>query len=630
MLLQALIMSDRYIDANELYYNQYQYGVCSYDSLLNWQVEAQAFLAAPGPETLTKFEHLKNMLGWVWPDSVEEKSWNPWLERVLKACTNEDYTVRRHGTVIRTVILSGAAAAGKTYSAGLYACAWWLASPHNSIAYVTSTSRGMIRRRVWPIIQKFAGGGFTNRITGEYSPFGGNMVDSKTILQASKGDDKHSISALAVAQGDVAEAVAKLSGQHEERVLLIIDEGQATPEAIYRTIPNLRKACVDLTIIIIENPSGRLTPSGQASEPKGGWHSIGLETQQWRTKGVPDWQLEPGLCVRFDGKESPNVHAGTDKWPFLYTNADWEAAQEISRVDTLSYWIQDRGLQPPEGTSNTVFTEQLVERCDGYGDFTFISRKRLLSFLDPAFGGNTCWIQFGEVGDTEDGIEGIKLTEGMAIPINTESKLDIEKQIALRVMDECRKRGVKPEDFGLDATGIGRGVAYALAEEWSPLIRRVEFGGAASELPAAGDDMRPSREVYDRKVTELWWSVREFLIAGQIRGFTKTAVTQFCSRQYEMRGKRYSVEKKEDMKAKLGFSPDEADSISGIVEIAREQGFELKGKLQRTLERQTENSRKKSSDVLAYDADVGGGGWAEEDVWDDETDQETEETSYIW
>ena len=113
----------------------------------------------------------------------------------------------------------------------------WLASPANSIAYFTSTSRTMVRRRIWTIIQKYGRGGLSNTKTKDWLEFGGNMVDSKTTLQLEKGDDKHSISALAVALGDTGEAVAKLSGQHEERILLVIDEGQATPEAIYATIP---------------------------------------------------------------------------------------------------------------------------------------------------------------------------------------------------------------------------------------------------------------------------------------------------------------------------------------------------------------------------------------------------------
>lgn len=594
---------------------EHDYGVLADERLPQWRVELQAFLDAPYPGSLTKYEHARNTIRLVYPEVAQPNSWNPWLERALQAFCNEKYAVRRRNSVTRTIVLTGCAAANKTFSSALYTVLWWLAAPFNSLAYFTSTSKPMIRRRSWPIIQRFCQGGICNAMTGEWVEFGANVVDSKTVVQAVKGDDKHSISALAVAQGETQKAVAKLSGQHAERILLVIDEAQGTPQAIFETIPNLRKGCRDLTIIIIENPISRLTCSGRASEPEGGWKTVGEQTEQWVSKGVADWQLEKAMVVRFDGAKSPNVLAGVDYWPFLYTCADWEAANDGRRKGTLSYYIQDRGLSAPDGVGNTVFTEQLVERCEGYGQFIFLSRKRVIAFLDPGFGGDACVLQFAEIGDIEGGREGIQLTETIEIPIDIESAVEIERQVGKHVMNECKRRGVRPEDFGVYATGTGRGIHYAITEIWSPLIHRVEEGGLPSELPASADDPRPSKEVYDRKVTELWWTTREFLMAEQMKGFSVQAVTEFSKREYTYVGRKYSIETKQDMKVKMGYSPDHADTVAGICEVARRQGFELYTRMrmqsERAVEDRIEENRIDPEDDASESEE---GGWAESSI----------------
>ena len=625
------------VDGREAKHYIYPYDVRSSLELPMWRIELEAFKNAPYPKSLSKFEHLKNVIACLWPEMASEEFWNPWLERCLRAFTNEEHKVVRHGVTVRVVVLSGCAAAGKTFAAGLYTVLWWLASPANSLAYFTSTSKDMVRKRIWPIIQKFSKGGIVNMATQEWGEFGGHMVNSKPALQMVKGDDKHAISALAVASGETTSAIAKLSGQHEERILLVIDEGQATPEAIYATIPNLRKGCRDLTIIIIENPVGRLTPSGRAAEPNDGWSSVGAEHTQWGTKGVPEWQLDKGLCVRFDGRDSPNVkraeeagvtgeanersEAWLDPWPFVFTFGDWVAANHPDRVNTLSYWTQDRGLQAPDGTLNTVMSEQLVERHDGYGQFEFYSEKTVYAALDPAFGGDRCVLRFAEVGDVleESGVgafggrEGIQLIESIELKIDPSSELEIEGQIGAQVKTECQKRGCLVENFGLDATGTGRGVAYAVSTAWGSGYHKTEFGGAPSEIIMDEDGKLP-REVFDRRVTELWFMVKDFLVSGMLKGLDAKSVKEFCSREYSMLGKKIRIETKVEMKAKVGYSPDEADAIAVLVDMVRSRGVTPRTKKRAKVEREDLVKRgREDSEVESVGAEEGG--WGELSVW---------------
>jgi hypothetical protein len=581
-----------------------------------------------------KYYALMQFVLTTWPEFVEEvrikpdgqphwetTKWvNPWMLRILKAFTNHEHVSRHGDSVFRSVVLTGCAGVGKSHLAAMYAVAWWLVDPDNSIAILTSTTVGMIRARLWPQISHYYETA-QEQLTGrKFKDMGvGHMVNSQMRIESQQGDAKHAIFAMAVALGETKKALNNLKGLHAPRMLLIVDEANGTPEAIFEIISNYRKGCRDLTVIIIGNPLSRLDPHGRALTPENGWPSITEDVIQWRTQPVPEWQLDSGLAIRFDGKDSPNVKLGFNKYPYIYSLDNWQSAQTV--LNTFGYWTMDRGMHPPEGFSNTVFTEQLFMRCLGSGEyFTFISEREPVAFLDPAFGGDACMLAFGEVGDIEGGKKALQLVDMVEITFDPGvSNYEIEYQIARRVQAECTARRVKPACFGLDATGIGRGVAAILMAEWSPQLHALNWGIGATSRPSAQHDGRPARDVYDRYVTEIWFSVRELLEAGQIKGFRRSTISQFISRTYEMRGRKYSIEKKEDMKSRVRYSPDEADAVAGICEVARRIGLEISGKLTDAALRHWERESRGLQDDGALDVEAvvgatAGGGYAEEEA----------------
>lgn len=513
----------------------------------------------------------------VWPNI----SINPWLERGVEALCSDKYAYRVGDTVVRAVSFAGCAASGKTFLSGFYGVAWWLPVQDQSILILTSTTRQSLRRRVWPIVQQM-------REDARHLPYDeisecaknastatkliiGHMIESKTMVQATKGDDKHAIFAMPVAKGELVKAVANLKGMHARRITLVIDEAEGVPEAILEAIPNLLKACEDMTLMFLGNPVSRLDAFGRVCEPAAGWASVSADDEWWPTKGVSDWQVPPGVCIHFDGGKSPNVVGKRTRFPYLYTYENWKTAQAVGE-GRLSFWQYDRGFWPPASISNTVFTEQMVEQYHGYDDIVFRSESRPIGFLDPAFGGDDCMLRFAMLGNDDEGKLVVRLTDRLIIPIPEKLNEEIDYHIARRTIDECRKRGVRPEWFGLDATGIGRGVGSIIASEWSADILRTEWGSAASDLPSSDTDPRPANEVYANKVTEMWFSCQEFLRGGQLRMLDTKVVKQFCTREYEYKGRRIKLENKEDVKAKLNQSPDDADAVAGLIEVARQLG----------------------------------------------------------
>lgn len=518
-----------------------------------------------------RYRHFKTFAKMIWPDL----DWNPWLADQIRELCNDETAVKEGDTYIKTVAMTGAAGAGKSFSAALFASGWWRCAPDESTVIVCSTQKDMLRKRVWDPISNLHVSAVDPRSKKTHQV--GRLIDSRTKIvwdDGTRSDDKHGIFGLAVASGETLKAVQHIKGIHADRVMVVVDEAEATPEAILETIPNLRKGCREFIIIVLGNSVSRVDPHGTVCAPRDGWPSVSVEDTEWPTKGVPRWQIPPGVCLHFDGTKSPNVVNRRTIYPYLYS---WEnhlaATNDPEFQNTMGYWQHDRGFWPPEGLADTLFTDAMIEKYNGTGKFEFVSFSTPIAFLDPAFGGDDCKLLFGKMGDIGRGLIGVMITEPITIPIKVNSKDEVDYQVARRTIEECKKRTVQPMQFGVDAVGTGRGVAAIIAGEWSSSIQRVEGTGAPTDRPASTADGRPAKEVYDRMASELWYSAREILQGSQLCGLYPAAITQLCTRKSGMKGRKYWIEPKDEFKVRLKRSPDDADAVVGICEVARRNGL---------------------------------------------------------
>tara|TARA_B110000438_G_scaffold62609_2_gene63089 strand:+ start:3995 stop:5632 length:1638 start_codon:yes stop_codon:yes gene_type:complete len=491
---------------------------------------------------LGKFGHLKKAVNLVWPKTV----WNPWLERQLESLCEYQW-----------LGWTGCAASGKTYASSMYALIWWLADPLHSSVILTSTTAKMIRKRAWSNIQQL--------FYDADSQFVGNMVDSKTTLQARKGDDKNAIFAVAVMDGATSKAVANIQGIHSERILAIVDEATDTPPAAFEATSNLSKGCKEFQFLCIGNPHSKLDEHGRFCEPSAGWNSVSVETQEWET--------QRGACVRFDGMHSPNMKFTEPKWEFLITREQVRQAIDFEGESSPRFWKFTRGWWSPEGVVKTVLSETMCEKYHVRDpNHAFRSKSEVIAGLDPAFGGDRCVLKFAKYGDLENGLNGVEFTETVIIKINPSSDEPIHFQIAHQVKEACIQRGCDPKHLAVDSTGEGGGLCDIMHKEWSNQFMRVEFGGRPSEKPVSDQDIRSSRDAYANRVTELWFSVREWVIRDQVRGMDADTIVEFTQRLFDDEKRKVVVERKTDMKNRTAQSPDLADAAALIIEMAREIG----------------------------------------------------------
>jgi hypothetical protein len=347
-------------------------------------------------------------------------------------------------------------------------------------------------------------------------------------------------------------------------MLAIVDEATDTPEAAFEATANLSKGCREFQFLAIGNPHSTLDEHGRFSEPKDGWDSVGIDT--------PEWETKRGVCLRFDGLQSPNILSGRTKWAFLITQEQVDSSLKYEGEDSPRYWKYSRGMWAPQGVCTTVLSEAMCHKYRVTGNHAFVNEAKLIAGLDPAFGGDRCVLRFAKYGDLTSGLMGIEFTETLTIKLNAGSTEPIHFQVARQVKEACLSRGVEPSHLAIDATGEGGGLCDILAREWSPHICRVGFGGRASDKPVSDEDSRPSHEAYANRVTELWFSVREWVIREQVKGLDSPTIVEFCQRMFDDKKRKIVVERKVDMKGRTGQSPDLADAAALVVEMGRTLG----------------------------------------------------------
>lgn len=496
---------------------------------------------------LGKAQHFKNAIaiGYPWISS----NWHEWYELCLWAWCG-----------YQNIGMTGCGSAHKTFFFSLLASMEFYCRPMETAVIMTSTSLPALKTRLWPRFKDF------HKLTiGDHKvslPF--HIVESKTMIQAMIGDDEHSIRAVAVDKGKVEQAIGKIIGNHPGRVVMVVDEAAQTEAAVFEAKNNLAIGTTFFRFVAIANAISRFDNHGMFCEPKNGWGSITVEDQYWETKN--------GICLHFDALKSPNVLLGEKRYPKLSSQEDIDRVRRDEGENSLAWWSQIRGFWPPSGISNTVLDEARILSGRARDGAIWKTGFRNLGSLDPAFtsGGDRCVLRFARAGEWTNDIFGMELFDVIEIQLDVSAGIPINYQIADRCKEECENRQVAPQDFAMDATAA-TGLADIISQRWSPLIRRVNFGGKATERPVSDIDPRKSTDAYGNRVSELWFSFARMVSAGKVRGLDTPTAIEFCSRLYKLAGEKNVVEPKADMKERMGGrSPDLADPAALLADIFRD------------------------------------------------------------
>jgi hypothetical protein len=474
--------------------------------------------------------------------------WNPWAIDADKAfCENQRSA------------LCGGGGSSKSYTAGDYAFKFWMCAADETAVVIASTSIDAARKRIWKSISTAYA-----EVSRRVGKMGTSMIVGapKPAIRSTPGDFVHGIYVVPVEQGDIEKAVGAIKGYHARRVLIVRDESDAVSQAIIDVESNLRIGTEEFQTIDLGNLPSSLNPLGKQMETAPGRPITEAMGTEWMSaKGVK--------CLRFDGEQSPNIK-DKGKWTGLMTEEDRaDIERQSGGRNTRTYYIMVKGLPPPEGVDDTVLSEALLHSHKAFDKVIWKSGFVVSASLDPGFGGDKCCFRTFKRGIDTDNVFRALLDEVIGIPIIVDDPNNpAEYQIAEKVKSLCLSRGIRPDEFIAGTTGIGSGVAATCQREWSPLIHTCEEGGAPSDMIVSEEDPRPAKEIYDRRVSELYGSIREYVEADIIRGMDDTTAIQLCQRKWDPSKKKKAIQKKDE----LPSSPNEADALSFYIELLRRKG----------------------------------------------------------
>ena len=519
-----------------------------------------------------------------WPKGQGSKIFaerNPWAERMVdEACR------------WKLLGVSGCASSGKSFTlGGMWSWINWLASPKNTVIIVTSTTVQGSRNRVWKDIcrlgQAAGGVGFCNlmpeiKILDATAQVRLDAVALNKTLKAAGIQTEAIVSAgsgitiIPGEQGKAALSNTKMVGMKSARIILVGDEFPLLGHGILETALGNLDSNPDFQMICLGNFSSRYDPFGVFTEPVSGWKSVKEDSEGWETK-------LGGYCLRFDGELSPNVVAGEDIFDGIYSNKLYQRHLVSFGRSSPTFWKMCKAFPMPEGGALSIYSENDFIAGDVHDKkVIWDSAPTPCAFLDPAFtnGGDRSQATAGLVG-LSGGVKRLMITDEKELVSDVMEKgVPHDFQIARQFKKFCQGLGVQPKNAGFDSTGAGISFGSIVHQEWSSEVLPVCFGGAASDEPVSMADDERCCDRYFNRVSEIWVQGREYVRSGQIKGLSREGANELLARQFPdpkittISLKKVKVEGKDDMKKRVGFSPDLGDSILGLVETARQRlGF---------------------------------------------------------
>lgn len=529
-----------------------------------------------GTQDHGRFYHMQRVANFLFakehnPDIVSPLDWNPWTTQICRVLCDGDSSLGFTGYPTYAGI-TGPASSSKTYSVALYSFLMWLSSPVRTKVVVSSTSIQAAKNRIWGDVVS-AASSVPESIRKSFSITQSNPA----MIKIPGGTHKQSIELIA---GDDSqrEASDKVLGIKNDWFILAVDEATEVSHALFEARSNLDKN-PRLQMIFIGNAKSHDDPHGKMCEPLKGWDSITVESELWQTT------LPRGVALHLDGMKSPNLiveEGQTPPFPRLFNRKDLiEVTTTEGGHNTPGFQRFGRGFWPKGGTWNQIYSQNDIELNGATAKPVWWEQAKRLAGVDPSFteGGDKPMMVICDLGMTPDRVPILAHVASEVIEVSEEQVrlLGRGHAMAHSMKAIAARYGVSPFDIGVDDTGIGITFPEIVDNVCGGTCVRITFNGEVSTLPYPSDGLTEAQEMFDRKVSEIWYVAKLYLGKQQFRGLQASLIASMCTRLYD-RGKQNKivVETKRKMRERGVRSPDEADAFFIALAVAREKyGFEV-------------------------------------------------------
>jgi hypothetical protein len=372
-------------------------------------------------------------------------------------------------------------------------------------------------------------------------------------------------------------------GIHAPYVLVVIDEAAGVPEKLFNAVDALATN-KNARVLAIGNPDDPTSYFARICRPNSGWNVIrvdGLRSPNI-TRAEVRALVEKGECLqcRLSGRVTPLLEDLLEEEGIEYST---EAVSDRLRDSLISpLWIEERLHRwvgtPSEGNSISKLSQQsslFVAKVRGLFPESNTDGVIPLGWVEAAI---RRWHDWNEQGRRFEG------NPRRVIGADIARSGDDQTAIAIRrgfVVEELRGHHWAdtmettghltallrdPQDIAVvDVIGVGAGVLDRMRENEQNVL---PFNASAAAKDGRGNPLKDrSREfTFLNLRAAAWWNLREMLDPS--RGF-EIALPDSDSLRADLTAPKWTVrsggaiqiEAKDDLKKRLGRSPDEADAI---------------------------------------------------------------------
>ena len=416
---------------------------------------------------------------------------------------------------------------GKTYACAVLIL-WWLACWRDSVAVTVATKEDQQAKGVW------------REIARQWPRFAEHFPDAELTtlrirMEPWRGDAWGAWGITAAPRAGESSSTA-VQGLHAEHLLILVDEAPGVPAPIMTALVN--------------------TATGD--------HNI---IAAW---GNPDHQADPLAMfarlarvheIRVSALDHPNVVTGRELIPGAATRGSVQLRKDEYGEQGALYQSRVRGIAPEQSEHALIRLAWCHEAARRGAD---PAQGKALRVGPKALGVDVAQSENGDQAALAAGV-GAMLLAVKAFPCQNATQLG--RQVWRQMQDER----VQPAYVGVDPIGVGAATVNALDDETDRLgMGRVQrCNGGAAPLPAlsraadgASMDWLTDANRFRNLRAQMWWQLREDLRNGVV-GLPNDPelFRELTTVQFRDEDRVVTIEKKEEIRARLGRSPDRADAV---------------------------------------------------------------------
>lgn len=411
---------------------------------------------------------------------------------------------------------------GKTFTAAM--CILWFVYTHpKAIVLSTAPTWRQVEKLIWKEIR--------SAYREAVIPLGGNLLP--------KTPELHLIHDEWYAAGLSTNEPDRFQGFHEEHILVIVDEAAGVNLEIFEAIEGILTSS-GARLLLIGNPTAIGTPFYDAFTKPGyqTFHVSAFDTPNFTAYGITPEDI---------ANDTWQVKAQGIPYPRLIT-PQWVSDRfKTWGESSAPYQVRVMGNFPTQGEDTLIpllWIELAMERWEEADE----GKDVQLGVDVAAYGSDKTVIAIRK---------GDKLTElRVYSQKNTRETAGLVHQAA---------RDLNTRRISVDEIGIGRGVVDSLEEEG---YERVGVNVA---------DKSSDSERYHNLRAELWWGLRERLNPEKeliALPPDDELLSELASVKYKVDARgAIQIESKEDMKKRLGHSPDRADAVVLAFSNTQHEGY---------------------------------------------------------